>query len=66
MQKNVEYLIPFLCVFLLSIVITKKIHNGSIIPIFNHFKYRFVKHHTITFYSPFSPVRMIEKELFLK
>lgn len=66
MQKDVEYLIQFLCVFLLSIVITKKIHNESIIPIFNHVKYRFVKHYTNTFYSPFSPIRMIEKWLFLK
>ena len=29
MQKNVEYLIPFLCIISLSIVITKKIHNGK-------------------------------------
>lgn len=60
MQKDVEYLIQFLCVFLLSIVITK-IHNESIILIFNNFKYRFVKYYTITFYSPFSPIWIIEK-----
>lgn len=34
MQNNAEYIIPFLCVFSLSIVITKKTQNGKHYPNF--------------------------------
>lgn len=64
MQKNVEYLIPFLCIFSLSIPVTKKIHNGKHHSNFNHLKYRFAEHHIITFYYPFCTISDMKRAIF--